>query len=318
MTLSVATETEGTCAPNTDGLRAGDVLLLLGGDQIARLIAWCGDSIYSHAALVVSDCELIEATAAGVAIGSLDARLHHDGRFLLIDAYRPCGVDGIALSEADRDLIVVQARSLLGTPYPIDALATLGVLVAIRGKWPQHWLARLVVREALDHLVRNDPSHVVCSEMVYRAFAECAALPPGRLAPRIVLSAPTHLAFPEIDWKALWDEVWTLLHPARQQVLGEVAMRLSAVDGAPAGVVAAALTDVGDAELAERSGVVRATLGLPPISDRVDDAGALLVEAGHEAPLTVLAQPNPKLVTPLDLAATPSHAVLGRLKTPPA
>jgi len=296
-------------------LRVADILLQLGRGPVSELIAWCGDSIYSHAAIVADQGDLIEAAAKGVRRYPLQQRLADTGNYLLIDVYRPLSYAGVALDDADRASVLAKAQSLLGVPYPLDSLATLGVLVAIRGKWPQHWLARIVVREALDHLVRDNPSHMVCSEVVYRALAECDAQPSGRLAPEIVLSGPTHLPFPDMDWKALWEEVWQLLHPQRQQALGDVAQRLAAVEGAPAGMLAASLTAVGDDELATRANAVRAGLGLEPvpITNQALDDGSLLLEAAADATPTPLPHPNPKLVMPLDLANSPSHVVLGRL-----
>ncbi|NIJ72043.1 MULTISPECIES: C40 family peptidase [unclassified Xanthomonas] len=299
-----------------DQLQVGDILLQLGCGPVSELIAWCGDSIYSHAAIVADQGDLIEAAASGVRRYPLSQRLTDTTNYLIIDAYRPLSYACLALDDADRASVLAKAQSLLGVPYPLDSLATLGVLVAIRGKWPQHWLARIVVREALDHLVRDNPSHMVCSEVVYRALAECDATPPGRLAPQIVLSGPTHMPFPDLDWKALWEEVWQLLHPHRQQVLGDVAQRLAAVEGAPASLAASALTTVTDEDLLNGANAVRAGLGLPPlppVTDQAEDNGSLLREAGEEAPGTPLPHPNPKLVMPLDLANSPSHVVLGRL-----
>jgi hypothetical protein len=296
------------CAFDPEPLRVADILLL-GRDQIAKLVAWCGDSLYSHAAIVADQGQLIEASLSGVRRYSLQQRLADTANYVLIDAYRPRRHAGVAFDDADRASVLAHAQSLLGVPYPLDSLATLGVLVAIRGKWPQHWLARIVVREALDHLIRDNPSHMVCSEMVYRALAECDAQPPGRLAPLIVMNAPTHMPFPEMDWKALWEEVWHLLHPHRQQALGDVAQRLAAVEGAPASL-AAPLAMASDEDLLSRANAVRAGLDLPPLpvgAQPGDEAAG----AG-DAPPTPIPHPNPKLVTPLDLASSPTHEVLGR------
>ena len=52
--------------------------------------------------------------------------------------------------------------------------------MAVRGKWPVHPWARLLVRVALDHALPDSTDGMVCSEVVYRAYAECAAAPPGR------------------------------------------------------------------------------------------------------------------------------------------
>ncbi len=300
---------------DVSALAPGDVLLMLGKGELSKMIAWCGDSIYSHAAMVADEGDLIEASASGVRRYPLAKRLQDVDEYFFVDAYQPHTREGNAFTTPDRAAVLAHAVSLLSVPYPLDSLATLGVLVAIRGKWPQHWLARMIVREALDRLVGDNPSHMVCSEVVYRALAECSVEPPGRLAPVIVLSGPSHLPFPEVDWKALWDEVWPLLRPARQQALAGVATRLPTGGLGDAGSVD---WQVADADLASRTNAARATLGLPPLSAAsFADQGSLLADAAVEPPGTVLPNPNPKLVMPLDLANSPSNQRLGRLMQAP-
>lgn len=307
-------------------LEVGDVLLMLGHGPLSQLIAWCGDSIYSHAALAADGGDLIEAAAEGVRRYPLAQRIVDADNYYFIDAFRPLAKDGSPLDEADRACVLAHAQSLLGVPYPLDQLATLGVILAVRGKWPQHWLARIVVREALDHLIGDDPSHMVCSEVVYRSFAECDAQPPGRLAPLIVLEARGTEPFPPIDWQALWDEVWPLLHPPRQAALGAVSGQVAAVsarynavgDAEPAQDAASAMI-VSDAEIAAKVAQARAGLGIADVvlPKTASDDGTVLREAARDATPTPIAHPNPKLVTPLDLASTPSHTVLGRLMQAP-
>jgi hypothetical protein len=296
---------------NPADLQVGDILLMMGHGPISALIAWCGDSIYSHAALVADNGDLIEAAAKGVRRYALAQRLADAANYYYIDAFRPLGADGQALNDDDRAAVLAHALSLLGVPYPLDSLATLGVILAIRGKWPQHWLARLAVREAMDHLIRNNPSHMVCSEVVYRSFAECAAQPPGRLAPEIVLEPRGDAPFPHIDLKELWDEIWPLLHPSRQQALmGLVPQRLQALQDMPM-PSAQMLSDLEDAALDRQAAQVREAIG-------VDVNVHLPLMSDHErladsTPPTPIPHPNPKLVTPLDLASSPSNAILGRV-----
>ncbi len=300
-------------------LQVGDVLLMLGHGELSKLIAWCGDSIYSHAAIVADQGELIEAAAPCARRYSLVKRLADTSEYYFIDAFRPLANGGAPLNDADRAAVLAHAQSLLGVPFPVDRLATLGVLVAVRGKWPQHWLARLLVREALDHLVRDDPSHMVCSEVVYRSLAECEVQPRGRLAPRIVLAATTHEPFPVVDWKALWDEMWPLLHPARQVALAGVAVQVPLLCATHAPTMATHPgMQVGDDDMQRSLAAARTMLGIDPsLPSSASDNGALLQEAVAGSPGTLLPDPNPKLVTPLDLALTPSHVVLGRVMQAP-
>lgn len=286
-------------------LQSGDILLMLSRGELSRLIAWFGDCAYSHAALLVDADTLLEASAHGVRTFPLADRLADTAEVVFVDAFRPLAGDGSALSDDDRALVVAHARSLLGTPYPLDRLALLGLLVAVRGKMAEHWLARLVVREALDHVVRNDPRSMVCSEVVYRSFAENDARPSGRLAPRIVLEARGTEPFPKVDWKALWDEVWPLIHPQRQQALQHLALPAATNAAMPdARPALESLPTVDEDEMAAHLAAARAALGIEP--PRVA-ANALSI------PPIPLPAPNPKLVTPLDLASTPSHVALGRL-----
>lgn len=292
---------EAPAASSRDAM-PGDVLLMLGEGPLSALIAWCGDSIYSHAALVADDGDLIEAAAHGVRRYPLMQRLNDHDNYPFVDLFRPHEADGRPLPDGDRAAVLAHAVSLLGVPYPLDRLATLGVLVAVRGKLPSHWLARLIVREALDHLVRNDPSHMVCSEVVYRSFAECDAQPRGRLAPTVVLEPRGTAPFPKIDWKALWDEVWPLLHPKRRQALAAVAAQTGG-EAAERVATAADLAPADD-ELADSLAAARARLGL--------SASAATPILAATPPLPV-PNPNPKLVTPLDLASSPSLMRIGRL-----
>src|SRR5690606_16033220 len=187
-------------------LRTGDVLLMMGEGPLSDLIAWASDSLYSHAAIVADAGDLIEAAAAGVRRYPLATRVADQVHYQFIDALRMQGPDAATLSDADGAAVLAKAVSLLGTPYPVDQLALFGAIMAVRGKWPEHPLGRLVVREALDHAVPDQTGSVVCSEVVYRAYAECAATPTGRLAPVIVVGERGTAPFPQLDRKALFDE----------------------------------------------------------------------------------------------------------------
>ncbi len=297
-------------APAADALHPGDVLLMLGEGPLSQLIAWCGDSIYSHAALVTDQGDLIEASANGVRRYPLSKRLADTANYHFIDAFRPLAHDGSVLDQADVALVLAHAQSLLGVPYPLDMLATLGVVVAVRGKLPGDPGVRLIVREALDHVVRNDPSHMVCSEVVYRSFAECAAQPAGRLAPRIVLEPRGTAPFPSIDWKALWDEVWPLIRPERRPALQAATARLAA-HSSPAEAVAP--ETAGTAQHDELPAMLQQAREALGVRTMPPGASAAAKGARTPAPPIPLPDPNPKLVTPLDLAATPSHVALGRV-----
>lgn len=300
-------EVNQTMPAQADELQTGDILLMLGQGPLSDLIAWASDGPYSHAAMVADAGDLIEASAAGVRRYPLAQRLADQVNYHYIDAFRVHGASGSALSAGDLGEVLAEAVTMLGIPYPVDQLALLGAIMAVRGKWPVHPLARLLVREALDHAVPDDASRVVCSEMVYRAYAECAATPDGRLAPRIIVGERGDAPFPDIDWKALFDEVWPLLRPPRRQALQSNMARLNALKGSDTVGVLAAMggETVSDGELEQARQVVLARLGATPeaMNGKALMAGADPVDK----------RPNPKLVSPQDLAVSPSVGALGRL-----
>ncbi|MGY1409586.1 MULTISPECIES: hypothetical protein [unclassified Luteimonas] len=291
-------------------LRTGDVLLMMGDGPLSDLIAWASDSIYSHAAIVADAGDLIEASTAGVRRYPIATRLENKTKYHFIDALRMEGQGAAPLTGADSAAVLSRAVSLLGTPYPIDQLALFGAIMAVRGKWPTHPLGRLVVRVALDHAVPDQTDSVVCSEVVYRAYAECAATPQGRLAPVIVVGERGTAPFPEIDWKTLFDEIWPLLHPEGQQRLQATRMQLNSMRSAQVHGLHAefeALADISDEELELARQAVLGQSGL------LAGAGTEAVDARMGGPGTVVPSPNPRLVSPQDLAVSPSLSLLGRL-----
>lgn len=297
------------------GLRTGDVLLMMGEGPLSDLIAWASDGIHSHAAIVADDGDLIEAATAGVRRYPLHARLADQANYRFIDAMRfeRDGVQG--LDPADGAAVLAQAAGLLGTPYPVDQLALFGAIMAVRGKWPEHDWARLLVREALDHALPDRTDRMVCSEVVYRAYAECAATPAGRLAPVIVVGERGTAPFPDIDWKALFDEIWPLLRPQGRERLQPAMARLNALRSGELQALHAAgegtglLAAIGDEEL---EAARRAVLGQSGL------LAAGVPDARLDGPGTVVPDPNPRLVSPQDLAASPSLARLGRLMERPS
>lgn len=291
-----------------DALRTGDVLLMLGEGPLSELIAWASDGPYSHAALVADGGDLIEAATAGVRRYPLATRLADQANYHYIDAMRMHAPQG-PLDPADGAAVLAKAVALLGTPYPIDQLALFGAIMAVRGKWPEHPWGRLLVRVALDHALPQDTGRMVCSEVVYRAYAECAAAPEGRLAPVIVVGPRGTAPFPDIDWKALFDEMWPLLHPEGQARLQPARLRLNALRSGELDALHAQIDVVpaiGDEELELARQRVLGQAALAAVAP----AGEAAKPDGDD---TVVPNPNPRLVSPQDLAASPSLSLLGRL-----
>ena len=260
-------------------LAPGDVLLHMGKGELSKLIAWVGDSRYSHAALVTDNAQLIEAAASGVRRTGLAERPRMTQAFHYIDVFRP-------LRPAPHEATLLTALlaasdAYLGRPYPMTTLFTLGIVCAVRNKMPGDAAFRRALRMALDLVIDNDASKVVCSELVYRGFDEAQTAPPHALRLAIGDGAPQPTALPSIDIEALWSECLDDYQRSRPQ---GVSMR--AMEATP-----------DTAELDDLLAQARATLGL--------DAPAMLNATD--------AAPNPKTVLPADLEFSPSLQRLGRL-----
>ena len=269
---------------------------MMGDGPLSELIAWASDGSYSHAGIVVDGETLVEASLGGVRRYPLARRLAELDHFHVIDAWRPHDGAGQTFAPADRALVRGHAEGMLGTPYPVDQLALLGVVMAVRGKWPAQPLLRRLVRIALDHALPSTSPAMVCSEVVYRALAECGAEPRGRLAPAIVEGERGTAPFPAIDWQRLYDEFAPLLFPrgagARLRAPGD------------AGVDASGDTDGGPTDQDLEQARLRVLSGLGPQDARRAAKGA---DAGRGY------LPNPRLVSPQDLANSPATRLLGRL-----
>ena len=286
-----------------DSLQEGDILLMMGDGPLSDLIAWASDGIYSHAAMVVDGGELLEASLAGVRRCPLEKRLAEFDHYHWIDAFRAHDGQGHAFDAGDRELVREHAQTMLGAPYPIDQLALFGAIMALRGKWPVHAWARRLVRLALDRAVPSESPAMLCSEVVYRSWAECAADPRGRLAPRIVEGERGTAPFPDIDWQRLIDEIGPLL----------------GAGSAGAGARGSAASLLGEALLLEEGNDI-SDEALDQASRRVlsrlqPDSQGLMRSAGSDASLTH--NPNPRLVSPQDLANSPGVELLGRLMQRP-
>lgn len=292
-----------------DQLQVGDLLLMLGKSQLSKLIAWFGDSIYSHVSLVSADGLLIEGIRPIVAESPLAARLASDGPVVFVDAYRSLAADGSPLGDDDRAAVLRHARSLIGTTFAQDDLVTIGLLVALRGK-PRHlpvWL-RWLIREATDHAIRADSDRMLCSEFAYRAFADADTVPARRLARPIVPGEPSDLPFAEVDYIKLQEEVREMLKP-KHKALGQDALGVDAVTGgAPVWDSVDAL-QLDDAALDASIMALRERLGLEsPHAEAANRVDAVLGTVWPE-----VGPPNPKLVRPRDLAESPASRYLGRL-----
>lgn len=276
-------------------LQSGDVILMLSTGPVSALIAWAGDSIYSHSALMADNGDLLEASAGGIRRYPLAKRLADKANVVFLDGFRSLDQNNQPLTSAARDAVVASGETFIGIPYEFGKLFEIGVLCAVRQKIPTHPLARFLVREALDHMIANTDTAMTCSEFVYNSFLKAKVQPAGFVTPEIIIVQASDLPFPDIDWVAFAKEMWELLHPVRPQTVQAHAN----TDMASLGL------DIEDADLQSRINAGREKLGL--------NAGQPTALTNSQGAPIVVPNPNPKLVTPLDLAKTPSHIALGRL-----
>lgn len=261
-------------------LQASDVLLHMGCGDLSKLIAWTGDGLYSHAALVIDGGQLIEAAGSGVRHASLIERTRMLANFDYIDVFRP--LRPAAEDSEDVARVLAASSAYLGVPYPMTSLLTLGVVCAVRNKLPGDQAMREALRLALDEVVKNDNSQVVCSELVYRGFDEAKTTPANALRLKVITRPVQNTPLPDIDVKALLAECLEDLRRSR----GEDSARglQSMAENMPV-----ALED-----LLQQA---RASLGVDQVlTASADDYAA-----------------NPKTVLPADLEFSPSLRLVGRL-----
>lgn len=271
---------------DSTAVQPGDLLLHLGKSQISYLVAWFGDAIYSHVAIMAEAGDLIEAAPGGARRVPLARRLAQVDDYHFIDLYRPTAVGGRVPNAQQIAAVVRRAGQYLGSPYPLDLLVQLGVISALRGRLPESNPARWLIRLAIDAAMSRDASRVMCSEIVYRALAEADTTPAASMTPTIVVSAPLLLPFPAIDLAKLIKELESVLKPD--------APRMADLD--PLQVLDERHSD--DA-LTRDYATVREQLG---------------ATAKHASNVIVVPNPNPKTVSPADLERSPSVRWVGRLR----
>lgn len=279
--------------PASTDLLPGDILLLRSIGPLSDLIAWLSNSPYSHAELVAGGDELITAVAgSGVSTASLAERLAAP-KISRIDAWRNSRLD----SDADRKAVLDKARSLIGTGYAVDQLALAGLLMLVEDIPTARPLLRWAAAAALRYLIDQPRDGMVCSELVYRCFAECdrKGLPAGALAPAIDFPRPPNTTpFPaDFDWEGLVEQIGHLLPAAHP---------LKSSAGAGERLALAEAAAPGEDELERLRQQARAQLGVSALD------GHLKRLAG--APV------NPREVAPQDLAASADTWQVTCLKGP--
>ena len=268
----------------------GDMLLHCEhGYEISKLIAWAGSSPYSHASVVYDDKTMREASAAGVRSYDLAKRFADKTNYLYVDVYRRTG-EAKGLTPPQVAAVRKVADGYMGVKYPLEDLFFLGVICAARDKIPTDMNVRWALRIVTDWLVNSKPDYMVCSELVYRCYAEAKVDP--SIKPEIDVPDLSDTPFPDIDVPKLLEEIWDLLHPNHDEV-----MPLVPTDET---------YEESEARLRANYARVRALFGA--------DASSVPSDGGPRIPVT---DPNPRLIMPSDLMNSPDFTELGRITISP-
>lgn len=317
MANGVVTTTPGLGTLRLAEVQAGDVLLSLGHGELSRLLAWNGDSDYSHGALAVGDGDLAEAATTGSRRMAIDDPRRW-GEMVYTDVYRPICAAGERREPRDIDAVVAAGLEMLGRPYPIDFLKQLAIIVTVRQHVPHHAIGRLLVRVALDHLANDESQHLTCTELVFRAFDEAQVQPVRALSPVVKVIPFAEKPRPSVDWLALWKEVEPLLAASKTPANGKRG-GATPLPATPQSDVSALLASgeiprddhpaITDAAIAKALAAARARhlRAVPP--PRAPDAKALR----RDLRLDIVPNPNPKTVIPVDFQTSPSYRRMGRI-----
>ena len=275
--------------------KVGDVLLMMSTDELSKLIAWFGDSQYSHSALMVSEGVLMESIAAGITETKLADLKQPDFNIKYVDVYRSLDREGNFFSDSQQLAILASARQFMGIPFEFGKLVQIGVLSAVRQKIPANPIARRLLRLAFDHVLANSDKAMTCSQFVYSSLLRVDVAPSASVTPRVIHSGPSGLPFPDdIDWHELVREIKELL-PEHEQIENSLWLINE--------IQSDEISALSDAALLQQAAEVRLALGLTA-TDEIRIASHLIGD--------IIDNPNPKLVTPGDLFATPDHIPQGR------
>ncbi len=275
--------------------KAGDVLLMMSTDELSKLIAWFGDSQYSHSALMVSEGVLMESIAAGITETKLVDLKQPDFHIKYVDVYRSLDQEGNFYSASQQLAVLTSARLFMGIPFEFGKLVQIGVLAAVRQKIPANPIARRLLRLAFDHVIANSEKAMTCSQFVFTSLLRADVAPSASVTPRIIYSRPSGLPFPDdIDWHELLREIKALLSEHEQSenslcLINEIQRDEISV--------------LSDAALTQKAAEVRSALGFSEADE---------IRTATNSQGTIIDKPNPKQVTPGDLFATPDHIALGR------
>jgi len=262
-------------------LRAGDVLLMKGIGAVSDLVAWFGDSIYSHAAIMVDAEYFVEAAPPVSRRVRLADRLKQVQHYDFVTAMRPTRASGQPLDRVERAAVAEASLAYVDVKYPLDSLVQMALAAALRNRVPANAGLRWLLRQVLDRLHDFDPTQLVCSELVYAALRE------AKLAPALIISAQLDQPLPKVD-------------------VGELIRAWLELRGKRAGTIELTqgeALELDEASLMESFEQVR--------QQRLDAPAKAARERALGMPPVL--NPNPRNVLPVDLETSPQLRLLGRL-----
>ncbi len=286
-----------------NALQPGDVGLMLGAGEVSKMIAWAGDAVYSHAFIIYDQTRLAEAALSGMRLYPIAERIADTKEALLLDVYRPSNRDGKSYSDTEVQALRKSIDGYLGRPYAKNQLAELGMVCAMRNKLPDSEAMRWLIHVALSHLIKDDPSHMVCSEFVYRVLQEAGTQPAGNIRPTIIQSFKMHTPFPNLDVRAFIKEMEAIISPPKTTAPTSHETNNDPATPTPPPVpTTAALAAYQNAE---------------PVGAKLDEliqvARSRFLPPQASSSVLIVPDPNPKTILPLDLATSPSLRFIGRL-----
>lgn len=263
-------------------LQPGDLLLSKARTEIGKLIAWVGDTDYSHAAVVFSRDDLVEATPPKVRLASLADRAAQGDKLEHLDVFRPRTLHDRPLDDTNLAALQMAGNTHVGKSYAASLLPFIAISGAIRNKTTDDERLRFLLKLIIDAVMPSDADALICTELAYRVYdAGGYTKDYSHLKPVLIPVPPQHPAWPGIDLVRLYLEI--------RELLGD-RMRLLA-DAPPGTATARELQDSYDRAMS------RLGLGL-----------------GLGQGATRLLGTNPKAVILIDLEHSPTFSRLGRLK----
>ncbi|MDQ0000106.1 MULTISPECIES: hypothetical protein [Pseudarthrobacter] len=175
-------------------IRRGDVLLFHGTDIISWAIRTFDGTDVNHAAIALDEATLMEAAARGLRHATIEAEVS-GSRYVRVRRHTEDDLASVVATAASH----VKRRA----PYAYQQIVMLALLAATR-TIPLGGTGRRMVRSILDHAAaalnafvdRDGTRSMICSEFVYRAFAEAPSDPAERF--RLLIHSGD-IAFGEVE-----------------------------------------------------------------------------------------------------------------------